>query len=388
MRIAYVSTYPPTECGIATYTQYLSNAVAAKGMEIRMLGQLGAKGDNVFEVYSPVDKDIAGKLFFYIERLTPDLVHVEHEFGLFGEQRGVQIIEFLIRCQLAETPTIVTLHTVFEDLKYEEKIIVQHILNLSSAIIVHEAFQKEILINNYECLNPIVVIPHGVREVDLIPNAKALLNLEDKKVLLLAGYLRSTKNFEKIISLLPDLVAQNNDMVLLLASRSRINEHSDYKDEIYQSIDNIGLKKHVKVLHGKFPQYTLDTILSAADVLALPYTKGGQSGVLAQASALLLPVITSDLKSFKNWIIEVNGGLYAESDKEYISQITRLLQDDDLRNEFRENIKESNKHRNWATIAQRHIDLYAQLINDPIPGAEFYYRSRSKNKNKKFNAIS
>ena len=64
MRIAYISTYPPTECGIATYTQYLSESVASKGKEIRILAQVGAKGDEVFEVYTPQDKDIAAKLFF------------------------------------------------------------------------------------------------------------------------------------------------------------------------------------------------------------------------------------------------------------------------------------------------------------------------------------
>lgn len=379
MRIAYVSTYPPTECGIATYTEYLSNAVAKNGKEIRILSQLGAAGDNVFEVYAPQDKDIAGKLFFYVERLTPDIVHIEHEFGLFGDQRGVQIIEFLIRCNLSETPVVVTLHTVFEDLKYEEKIIVQHILNLSSAVIVHESFQKDILENNYECLNPIIVIPHGVREVNIMQNSKKLLELENKKVLLLAGYLRSTKNIERIFSLLPDLLARNKDMVLLMASRSRINEHSDYKDNLYETIHKLGLNNHVKVLYGKFPQYTLDTILSAADVLALPYLKGAQSGVLAQASAFHLPVVTSNLKSFKNWISEVNGGFYAETDEEYISHITRLLQDNDLRTELQNNICKNNKLKNWNVIAKKHINLYSQLIKKPIPNAKFYYRSNKEN---------
>lgn len=379
MRIAYVSTYPPTECGIATYTEYLSNAVAKNGKEIRILSQLGAAGKNVFEVYAPQDKDIAGKLFFYVERLTPDIVHVEHEFGLFGDQRGVQIIEFLIRCNLSETPVVVTLHTVFEDLKYEEKIIVQHILNLSSAVIVHESFQKDILERNYRCLNPIKVIPHGVREVDIVNNAKELLGLENKKVLLLAGYLRSTKNIERIFSLLPDLITRNKDMVLLMASRSRINEHSDYKDNLYNEIHNLGLNNHVKVLYGKFPQYTLDTILSAADVLALPYTKGAQSGVLAQASAFHLPVVTSDLESFKNWITEVNGGFYAQTDEEYVSRITKLLQDNDLRAELRANICNNNKLKNWNVIAKRHIKLYSQLIKKPIPNAKFYYRSNKEN---------
>ncbi|GAB7089646.1 glycosyltransferase [Marinifilum fragile] len=374
MRIAYVSTYPPTECGIATYTQYLSDSVSAKGKEIRILAQIGAKGNNVFEVYTPQDQDIASKLFFHVERLTPDIVQIEHEFGLFGDQRGVQIVEFLIRCNLADTPVVVTLHTIFEDLKYQEKLIVQHILNLSSAIIVHENFQKDILLENYDCPKPILVIPHGVREVKRIDNAKALLGLEGKQVLLLAGYMRSTKNFEKIIELLPRLVEKNKDLILLMASRSRINEHSEYKDHLYKLLNKPEIKKHVKIIYGKFPQFTLDTILSAADVMTLPYLKGAQSGVLAQASALLLPVVTSELMSFKNWIEEVKGGFYASNDDEYVNHITNLLQDDDLRIEFQENIRINNEKINWTQIANRHIELYQNLLVPPIEGAQFYYR--------------
>ena len=383
MRIAYISTYPPTECGIATYTQYLSESIASKGKEIRILAQIGAKGDEVFEVYTPQDKDIAAKLFFHVERLTPDIVHVEHEFGLFGDQRGVQIVEFLIRCNLSDTPVIVTLHTVFEDLKYVEKVILQHILNLSSGIIVHEKFQEEILKKTYTCPNPICVIPHGVREVGRVSNAKELLGLEGKKVLLLAGYMRSTKNFEKIISLLPKLVEKNKDMVLLMASRSRINEYSEYTDQLYHSINLHKLRSHVKILFGKFPQYTLDTILSAADVMALPYVKGGQSGVLAQASALLLPVVTSDLKSFKDWISSVKGGFYAESDEDYITHITSLLQDDDLRIDFQNNIRQNNKKLYWTEIANKHINFYRKLIIPPIKGADFYYREKPIDSNSK-----
>ncbi|MDQ2177815.1 glycosyltransferase [Marinifilum sp. D714] len=383
MRIAYISTYPPTECGIATYTQYLTNSVSAKGKEIRILAQIGAKGDNVFEVYAPHDKDIASKLFFHVERLTPDIVQIEHEFGLFGDQRGVQIVEFLIRCNLADTPVVVTLHTVFEDLKYQEKIIVQHILNLSSSIIVHESFQKDILLKDYDCPNPILVIPHGVREIKRVENAKELLGLEGKQVLLLAGYMRSTKNFEKIIDLLPRLIEKNKDLVLLMASRSRINEQSDYKDQMYKSLDNPEIKNYVKILYGKFPQFTLDTILSAADIMALPYLKGGQSGVLAQASALLLPVVTSELISFKNWIEEVKGGFYATTDDEYVNHITNLLQDDDLRIEFQENIRINNEKINWSQIAKRHIEVYEKLLVPPINGAQFYYRPERLDSNTK-----
>jgi glycosyltransferase involved in cell wall biosynthesis len=224
------------------------------------------------------------------------------------------------------------------------------------------------------------VIPHGVRDAPVINNAKEKLALTGKKVLLLAGYIRSTKNFEKIIYLLPELIKRNKDLVLLMAARSRINEYSDYKEKLYKSIEPYISAGHVKVLYGKFPQETLDTILSAADLLALPYEKGAQSGVLAQASAMILPVITSDLLSFKNWIDEVKGGLYAKSDIDYISKITQILSDKDLRLELIQNIKNSNLKRNWNSIAENHIKLYKEQLKAPVKNAEFFYVKPKENK--------
>ena len=105
--------------------------------------------------------------------------------------------------------------------------------------------------------------------------------------------------------------------------------------------------------------------------MALPYIKGGQSGVLAQASALLLPVVTSDLKSFKDWISNVKGGFYAKTDEDYITHITNLLQDDDLRMDFQNNIRQNNKKLYWTEIASKHINFYSKLITPPIKGADF-----------------
>ncbi|MFA8437153.1 MAG: glycosyltransferase [Marinifilaceae bacterium] len=378
MRITYISTYPPIECGIATYTQYLSDAVKDAGKEVRILSQQGAQGADCFEVYSPYDKDIAFKLFQLVEKQTPDLVHIQHEFGLFGDQRGIQIVEFLIRCRAINTPVVVTFHTVYENLNRIERMVTQHILNECSAVIVHEDFQREILIKDYQVTTPIEVIPHGVRNVQPIDGAKSILGLEEKKVVLLAGYFRATKNFERIIKLFPKIVEREPDAVLLFAARNRINEYAEYQQEIYQLISQSPVKDHIMVLDGKFPQYTFDAILSAADVMTLPYVKGAQSGVLAQASALHLPVVTSDLDSFKLWIEDVGGGFYSGSDDEFVSNILNILQDQKLRKKLQRNIQKKNLKLNWDVIAEKHLKLYGSLITSHYKEAKFFYLDERK----------
>lgn len=376
MRIAFISTYPPIECGLATYTKYLTDAMKKFKKEIFIISQIGAKGENTFPVYTPQNNDIAYRLFHAVENLTPDIIHIEHEFGLYGSRRGFQIVDFLLRCKVTDTPVVTTLHTVFKDFSYTEKIIVQHIIDNSYAVIVHEPSQKKILENNYNHQNKIKVIPHGVRTCNKTDNAKQLLGLENKKVILLSGYLRETKCFEKIIEIFPKIAEQINNVVLLVAVRNRILEYSKYRRYLYKLIDESPAKDKIKILIGQFPQYTFDTILSAADVMALPYNKGGQSGILAQSSAFESPVVTSNLQSFKLWNKTVKGGLTCDTDDEYVKNIIKILTDDDYSKQLQQNIRQHNKLICWDKIADVHMDIYQNIINGLFKNAEFFYVPR------------
>ncbi|MCK5250994.1 MAG: glycosyl transferase family 1, partial [Spirochaetaceae bacterium] len=112
MRIAMISTYPPIECGIATYAENLCGALKKGNNEILVISQHGAAGDRVYPVYNATDDNIAAEIFTILAKLTPDLVHIQHEFGLYGVQHGIQINELILRLRMVDLPMVVTLHTV------------------------------------------------------------------------------------------------------------------------------------------------------------------------------------------------------------------------------------------------------------------------------------
>jgi glycosyltransferase involved in cell wall biosynthesis len=373
MRIIYVSTYPPIECGIATYTNYLYAEIKQKGFEVYVLSQYGAKGKHVFEVYNPDDKDIAYKLFHMISKLTPDLIHIQHEFGLFGYDRGVQIIDFLIRCRMADIPVVTTLHTVYLKPAWKEHLITSEILRLSKEIIVHEAYQKEVLINEYKCMKKIHVIPHGVRKTETIKTSKELLGLSSKKVVLLAGYFRTSKHFEKLIDIFPDVLTRVPNAVLLIACRLRIAEYNEKRKQLLRMMRFLDKKEHIRILKGQFPQKTLDYIMSTADVVVMPYSAGAQSGMLAQFSAHNIPVVTSDLLSFKTWNKETGGGLTSYTDEDYVNNICKILNDNILAEKMRKNIQKSNEHRFWDVVANKHLYIYENIVAKEDDIAEYFY---------------
>jgi len=373
MRVCYISTYPPTECGIASYTQYLSDAVKECNKEVVVISQGGASGEKVFSVFSPSDSDISNKIFHIASKLTPDVIHIQHEFGLYGSVHGIQIIDFILRCKIADVPVVTTLHTVNENAGRGEHIILENIIKNSSAVIVHEEFQKNIIIKKIGFDDKIFVIAHGVRNCNHHPEAKELLNIKDKKVILLIGYFRPTKRFDKIVKLFPEVVKKIENAVLLVAGKMRGLEYSDYQQYFFNLINNSPVKKNIHVLRGQFPQHTFDIIMSAADVIVLPYEKGAQSGILAQSSAFNIPAVTSDLLSFKLWNERSGGGLTANNDKDYINHIYNILTDKKLELKLKNNIKEYNKELYWLEIAKKHLLVYEKVINVPYGEAEYFY---------------
>jgi 1,2-diacylglycerol 3-alpha-glucosyltransferase len=374
MRIGFVSTYPPIECGIATYTEQLNLTLQAARNETFVISQFGAEGDHVFPLYHPHAPSFAADLYSTSVRMTPDVMHVQHEYGLYGPQKGVEVIQLILLYRLAGIPVITTLHTVHEELNEKEHRLLKHIVDESSAIIVHEAFQKETLVRHFGKDHAIHVIEHGIRDLAPIADAKAKLGLEGKKVVLLSGYFRPTKGFHKVVDQFSTIAERDPDVVLVVAGKERGIEFDAYRRELFTKLNASPYADRIRILRGQFPQYTFDTIMSAADVVVLPYEKGGQSGILSQCFALQRPVVVSNLPAFRTLLERVEAGLLCENDADYPDRILELLDDKALHRRCQINIQEYvREHAAWRHIAGRHIDVYHSVITVPYGKAEYVY---------------
>ena len=362
MRVAVISTYPPVECGIGTYTQFLTDELAKTPNEIFIVSQHGARGDSVFPVYNADDPDPAKEIFDITMKLTPDIVHIQHEYGLYGELDGIAVLDLIHRFKSSDIPTIATFHTVLKAPEFRRGYILKTMCRDLDGIIVHEHSHKKRLASKYGCdPKKISLIPHGARLVEPIKDAKKILNLTDKIVILLFGYFRETKEFDKLIDIFPQVLERVPDAYLVIAGKSRKNEFNDYKNHIYEKVINLPehIKQNIEIFRGQFPQHTFDTIINAADIAAFPYSLGAQSGVMAHSFAFGIPVITSDLPAFERVVKESGGGFSAKNNEDYVDKIVKLLTDDKLRKQCSENIKRYVKEEiSWEIVAKKTLSVY------------------------------
>lgn len=364
MRIGYLSSFPPIECGIATYTSYLESAMADRDLDTFVVAPHGAKGHNVFPAYQAGSGAFAPDVYQMFTQLTPDVIHIQHEYGLFGPNRGMEIVDLVLRLRLIQIPVVITLHTVYESLKPEERLVLTHLLAECAGIIVHEEFQRQTLLTELgpEIAAKVTVLDHGVREVERVPNAKRSLGLGDGKVVMMCGYFRPTKGFHKALDFFGEVADQHPDATLVMAGKTRNIEYDDYRRELLGAIRKAPFADRVEVLSGQFPQHTFDTLLSAADVVVLPYDVGAQSGVLSQCIAFRRPIVTSSLRAFEA-VVRRSGAGISCAEGEYGEAINRVLGDPALAAQFKDGAENYIRRRaGWSQIAARHHALYESLV--------------------------
>jgi 1,2-diacylglycerol 3-alpha-glucosyltransferase len=374
MRIALVSTYPPIECGIATYSSFLVDAMRSTSNELHIVSQYGAKGKAVYPAYCAKQGDIAKKIFDMTMRFTPDVVHIQHEYGLFGEMDGIAILDLIYRLKSTTMPVVTTLHTVHPEPEYRIKMILSTMCRELDKIIVHEQILADTLQTVYGA-DPakIAVIPHGAREIAPVKDAKKKLQLDGRKVILLVGYFRPTKCFERIVDIFPKIVEQCPEATLVISGKMRMLDFSQYRNDLFEKIDNSPVREKIDVFRGQFPQDTFDTIISASDIMTFPYKSGAQSGVMAHAFAFGKPIVCSALPAFESIINESKAGFTATTDDEYVNRIVSLLQDDNLYKKCSENALRHVKEKiSWDIIAERTLELYKQFDSN-FPRSRYIY---------------
>ena len=174
MKLAFIGTFPPRECGIGTFTNNLFNSMQCNsekrgnGYESYVI----ALNDNNLTYEYPeivkltINQDLQAdylRAVKYINLSGADLCIIEHEFGIFGGQSGVYILPLIHRLEI---PLVVTLHTILKNPSYNEKAVLQEICKMAHKIVVMSHKAIEFLISTYNVpIEKIAFIEHGVLKI-------------------------------------------------------------------------------------------------------------------------------------------------------------------------------------------------------------------------------
>ncbi len=254
MKIAFVATYPPRECGIGTFTQSLAHAMMNNDEnEIIIIAMDDSHENYAFpsEVKLSIRQEHQTdylKAADFINRSGAEVCILEHEFGIYGGQSGVYILPLLHRLHI---PLISTLHTILETPSYTEKAILKQICKMSDKLVVmsHKAIQ--FLEDIYDVpTEKIARIEHGVPDIHFDKDrSRTELKFNNKKLLLTFGFVGRNKGIETVIKALPQVIEKHPEVFYVVLGKTHPNvlrsAGEEYRNSLKSLIKTLDLGDHV-----------------------------------------------------------------------------------------------------------------------------------------------
>lgn len=379
MKLAYIGTYPPRECGIGTFTQNLAHAMLENGEGVKEIMVFAMNDHNQKYLYPPEVKLSINQeqqtdyleAVNYINLSGADACILEHEFGIFGGQSGVYILPLLHRLNI---PLITTLHTILETPSYNEKAILKEICKMSDKIVVMSHKAIHFLVEIYDVpKEKIVLIEHGVPDIHFDrQESRTEFKLNDKKLLLTFGFIGRNKGIETVINALPQIIEEHPEVLYIVLGKTHPNvlRHSgeEYRNYLQVQIKTLKLNEHVLLLNEFIDENELFKYLSACDIYITPYLSKAQitSGTLSYAMGAGCAVVSTPYWHAAELLAEDKGRLFDFNDSHGLSQVlNELLENPETLKEIQENAAEYGQNITWPKIGQKYTELITQVLSIP-----------------------
>ena len=296
MSFGFLSSYPPTQCGLATFTAALRTEIAAAGHDTAVVRVL--ERPDVVMGAGVVHHMLHGRPGNVVKAASAlnvfDVVVVQHEYGIYDGPDGESVADVL---DALTVPSVVVLHTVLVDPSPHQRQVLNRVAQRAGAVITMTETARQRLVDNYDVdATKVLVIPHGA--ADNRP-MEGRARHGHRPLLLTWGLLGPGKGIERVIdalSSLRDLVPRPHYLVVG-DTHPRVLERDGeaYREGLRRRAERLGVSDMVTLRAGYLDVAALGSLAAEADVVLLPYDSREQvtSGVLIEAVTACRPVIAT-----------------------------------------------------------------------------------------------
>jgi len=344
-KVAFISSYTPRICGIATFTSDLINNIGLTDGEGFEPVVIAMESGVELEYDKPVELKIRKNVKYdyvsaadYINFTDVDIVSVQHEFGLFGGEGGSYLSLLLER---VNKPVITTLHTILEKPSTEY---------FDSLTDVCMASDKVIVMNR-----------RGYY--------KRILGMAGRKTILTFGLLNKNKGIEVMLRALPTIIKSDPSVlyIVLGVTHPEVLRHEgqSYKFKLDKTVKELGLQRNV-VFHNRFvTDKKLFQYLGAADIYVTPYLHKEQltSGTLAFAIGTGKAVVSTPYWAAQELLAEERGKLVGFGDsRDTARAIMDILRDSTLFSRMKRRAYEYGRSMTWPKIGDAYWNLFSSHV--------------------------
>ena len=373
--VAVIGNYLPRQCGIATFTTDLVEALLAEAPHINCWAlAMNDKPEGYpypervrFEINQNklTDYSVASE---FLNISQSDIVCVQHEYGIFGGPAGSHLLRLLGELRM---PVVTTLHTVLRDPAPEYLEVMRKLSDLSDKLIVMSWKAFDFLKDIYSVPEEkIAFIHHGIPDTPFIdPNFyKEQFDVEGKKVLLTFGLLAPNKGIENVLQALPSVTKKHPDLTYIILGATHphiLRAHGEeYRISLQQLVHKLNISDHV-IFQNRFVELQeLVEFLGSADIYVTPYLEEAQitSGTLAYAMGAGKAVISTPYWYATEMLAEERGRIVPFKNPDAMAeQIIDLLDNDVSRHTIRKKAYTFCREAIWKEVSRRYLEAFSEV---------------------------
>jgi glycosyltransferase involved in cell wall biosynthesis len=379
-RIAFLGTFVPRQCGIATFSADLARAVQVSQPNLLVAAvavndQHGYQyPDTVSFDFNEAEEESYSEVADFLNRKRFDVLSLQHEFGIYGGESGSYVLRLMREVTM---PVVTTLHTVLATPSKCQRRVMDELMMLSSRVVVMSQRGVDLLTSVYGVpADKIDLIPHGIPFIPPDTDGAIRRRLKvDGPLIFTFGLLSPDKGIQFVIEAMPKILREHPDAEyhVVGATHPHVRETAGecYRHSLIALAESLGVAKSVRFVDQFVPADELIDYLSAMDIYITPYLNPEQitSGTLAYSVGAGKAVISTPYSYAKEILADDRGVLVPFRSHQAISDAVLEIQSNPAWTaKMGKRAAEFGQHMRWPDVAQGYLSSFRQAIaGAPVP---------------------